>query len=252
MLRSAATSYYNADGVGSVTSLTNASGALAQTYTFDSFGNLTASTGSLVNPFQYTARESDPETSLYFYRARYYDPGAARFLTEDPIRFREGIDFYSYVHNRAPNLRDPRGWTAWGGGIGGSAAGGVLWFGGGADGYFYLVGDSQGNQGILACSGFGLGAVTGASAGVQAGSAFCPDCGSICDMEGVFGGVQGFAGVGANGAFGGGASVSNTGVTVFASGGLGGGAGAGVVGVGGTCTLVWKNHPCPPPCSAKN
>jgi hypothetical protein len=71
---SGATSYYEQDGLGSVTSLTNGSGALAQTYTFDSFGKLTNSAGSLTNPFQYTARESDPETGLYYYRARYYDP----------------------------------------------------------------------------------------------------------------------------------------------------------------------------------
>jgi RHS repeat-associated protein len=44
---------------------------LAQTHTFDSFGKQTASSGSLTNPFQYTGREFDPETSLYYYRARY-------------------------------------------------------------------------------------------------------------------------------------------------------------------------------------
>src|SRR5580700_2557613 len=54
MLRSSATSYYQADGLGSVTSLSNGAGALAQTYTFDSFGKQTASSGSLVNSFQYT------------------------------------------------------------------------------------------------------------------------------------------------------------------------------------------------------
>src|SRR5262249_33122936 len=70
MLRPGATSYYNADGLGSVTSLANASGTLAQTYTFDSFGKQTASSGSLINPFQYTARELDSETGLYYYRAR--------------------------------------------------------------------------------------------------------------------------------------------------------------------------------------
>lgn len=37
-LRSAATSFYEADGLGSVTSLSNGAGSLAQTYTFDSFG----------------------------------------------------------------------------------------------------------------------------------------------------------------------------------------------------------------------
>jgi RHS repeat-associated protein len=86
MLRSSATSYFHADGLGSVTSLSSAAGSIANTYTYDSFGKLTASTGSLVNPFQYTARESDTETGLYYYRARYYDPNAGRFLSEDPSR----------------------------------------------------------------------------------------------------------------------------------------------------------------------
>jgi len=75
MLRSSTTSYYEADGLGSVTSLSGGAGALAQTYTFDSFGKQTAASGSLTNPFQYTARESDAETGLYYYRARYYDWG---------------------------------------------------------------------------------------------------------------------------------------------------------------------------------
>jgi YD repeat-containing protein len=67
MLRSSATSYYQADGLGSLTSLSNTSGALANTYTYDSFGNLTGSTGSLTNSFRYTGREFDTETGLYFY-----------------------------------------------------------------------------------------------------------------------------------------------------------------------------------------
>jgi RHS repeat-associated protein len=72
--RGGTTSYYQADGLRSVTSLSNTAGALAQTYTLDSFGNQTASTGSLTNPFRYTGREFDTETSLYYYRARYYEP----------------------------------------------------------------------------------------------------------------------------------------------------------------------------------
>jgi RHS repeat-associated protein len=109
MLRSAATSYYHADGLGSVTSLSNAAGALAQTYTFDSFGKQTASSGSLTNSFQYTARESDPETGLYYYRARYYDPTIGRFISMDPIGFKGGDNHYEFVKNNPLLLRDPRG-----------------------------------------------------------------------------------------------------------------------------------------------
>ena len=109
MLRSSATSYYHADGLGSVTSLSNAAGSIANTYTYDSFGKLTGSSGSLVNPFQYTARESDSETGLYYYRARYYDPTTGRFLTEDPIRFGGGINFYDYVANGPVLFVDPLG-----------------------------------------------------------------------------------------------------------------------------------------------
>ena len=103
MLRSSATSYFHADGLGSVTSLSNAAGSIANTYTYDSFGKLTASTGSLVNPFTYTARESDTETGLYYYRARYYDPNVGRFLSEDPSEFDGGINFYAYVGNDPAN-----------------------------------------------------------------------------------------------------------------------------------------------------
>ena len=108
MLRSSATSYFEQDGIGSVTSLSNGAGSLVQTYTFDSFGNQTASSGSLTNPFQYTAREFDPETGLYFLRTRYYDPSTGRFLSEDPLEFLTG-EPYSYVSNNPLIFADPFG-----------------------------------------------------------------------------------------------------------------------------------------------
>src|SRR4029077_14110294 len=61
--------YYEADGLGSVTSLTDPSGATAATYTYDSFGFQTKGTGNATNWFRYTARELDSDTGLYFYRA---------------------------------------------------------------------------------------------------------------------------------------------------------------------------------------
>ncbi|MGH9746012.1 MAG: RHS repeat domain-containing protein [Candidatus Acidiferrales bacterium] len=108
-LRSGTTSYYEADGLGSITSLTNGTGAIANTYTYDSFGNQTASSGSITNRFQYTAREFDSESGLYYYRARYYDSSAGRFMSEDPVGFSVGPDFYTYVLNNPTNDLDPPG-----------------------------------------------------------------------------------------------------------------------------------------------
>jgi RHS repeat-associated protein len=110
MLRGSTTSYYHADGLGSVTSLSNAAGALAQTYGYDSFGKQTTSSGSLTNPFQYTSREFDSETGLYYYRARYMDPSNGRFSSEDPIRFRGGeVNFYGYAKQDPVLFVDPSG-----------------------------------------------------------------------------------------------------------------------------------------------
>jgi RHS repeat-associated protein len=109
MLRGVATNYYQADGLGSVTSLSNTSGALAQTYAFDSFGNPTVSSGSLTNAFRFTGREFDAETNLYYYRARYYDPSAGRFIAEDPGGFNAGVHFYKYVKNQPLDYIDPYG-----------------------------------------------------------------------------------------------------------------------------------------------
>ena len=50
-----------------------------------------------------------PETSTYYYRARYFDQSVGRFVSEDPIGFRGGIDFYRYVSNNPLNLTDPTG-----------------------------------------------------------------------------------------------------------------------------------------------
>ena len=107
--RSGVTSYYDQDGLGSVSSLTNSAASLANTYTYNSFGLTTASTGALANPFRYTGREFDSETGFYYYRARYYDPTVGRFLSEDPIHFGGGADFYAYVFNSPLSLIDPFG-----------------------------------------------------------------------------------------------------------------------------------------------
>lgn len=85
---------------------------MANSYTYDSYGKLAAWSGTLTNPFQYTGREFDSETTIYFNRARYYDPSVGRFFSEDPIKFAGGPDFYVYVRNSPVGLLDPSGLDA--------------------------------------------------------------------------------------------------------------------------------------------
>jgi len=108
--QSGVTSYYESDGILSTTSLSNASGSLANTYIYDGFGKLIAHTGAPANPFQYTGREFDSETELLYYRARYYNSNVGRFLSEDPTEFGGGdANFYRYVFNNPVMLIDPTG-----------------------------------------------------------------------------------------------------------------------------------------------
>ena len=103
------TSYYQADNLGSITSLSNTAGTVASTYAYDSYGNVTSSSGTLTNAFRFNGHEFDSETQLNFYRARYYDESAGRFISEDPFGFSGGNDFYVYVDNSPTNLIDPLG-----------------------------------------------------------------------------------------------------------------------------------------------
>lgn len=107
--RGGTANYYEPDALGSITSLSGAAGALANTYIYDSFGNLDASTSTLSNYLQYTGREYDTETGLYYYRARYYDPKGGRFLGEDPLRFRATVNSYAYALNDPLRWSDPDG-----------------------------------------------------------------------------------------------------------------------------------------------
>lgn len=101
--------YYHAEGLGSITALTDAEGNIIQSYDYDAFGSIT-STVNITQPYTYTDREYDQETGMYFYRARYYDPKVGRFVTKDPIGFAGGdVNLYTYVRNNPVNYIDPAG-----------------------------------------------------------------------------------------------------------------------------------------------
>jgi len=117
--------YYHRDYLGSITGLSDSSQNVVESYTYDAYGK-TVKTSSVEtgNPFAYAGREMDEE-DLFYYRARYYDPTAGRFLSEDPIGFASGdFNFYRYVLNNPVNYTDPYGHGFWG--FVGSVAVGII------------------------------------------------------------------------------------------------------------------------------
>jgi RHS repeat-associated protein len=100
-------SYYLVDHLGSIVQTTDASATVTLTRQYDAWGDLLQ--GSAAAGYAFTGREWDPETGLYYYRARYYEPKIARFVREDPIGFEGGVNFYAYVHNRPTRFTDPLG-----------------------------------------------------------------------------------------------------------------------------------------------
>ena len=77
-------------------------------YDYDDFGNPTG--GNAANPFRYNGEYFDEETGFIYLRARYYDPGVGRFVSEDPIR--DGTNWYAYCVNNPVNAVDPSGLDA--------------------------------------------------------------------------------------------------------------------------------------------
>ena len=104
--------YYRTNWQGSTTHLINQDGSIRETYHYGPYGErvdwspLDPETG---NPFRYTGRRYDPETGLYYYRARYYSPTLGRFLQTDPIGTKDDLNLYAYVKNDPVDGIDPNG-----------------------------------------------------------------------------------------------------------------------------------------------
>lgn len=100
--------YFLTDQLGSTRLLTDTSGAVVQRYDYDPYGVTTQTSAGITNPYQYTGREKD-QSGLYYYRARYYQPGWARFISEDPIQLAAGPNSYMYVRGKPLSSVDPLG-----------------------------------------------------------------------------------------------------------------------------------------------
>jgi RHS repeat-associated protein len=98
--------FFLTDHLGSTRALVSSTGSIIGTMDYDAFGK---PLGQMATRYQYAGREWDPDTELYYYRARWYDPAARRFISEDPIGLNGGINLYAYVENNSVNFTDPMG-----------------------------------------------------------------------------------------------------------------------------------------------
>lgn len=105
------TVWYLTDRLGTVRDLADALGNLVNHVEYDSFGNIVVQMNPAAGDrYLFTGREFDPETGLYYYRARYYDPQLGRFIMQDPIGLLPSAsNLYRYVRNSPTNGSDPRG-----------------------------------------------------------------------------------------------------------------------------------------------
>jgi len=102
--------FHHHDHLGSTRLLTDLNGAVAATYTYDPWGNITSQSAPVTasTPFLFAGEYRDAESGFYYLRARYYDPATAQFLTRDPMVATTRSP-YGYVSGNPLNRTDPSG-----------------------------------------------------------------------------------------------------------------------------------------------
>ncbi len=103
--------WFVTDNISSIRQVVSASGGVLDTITYDPYGNILNQTNSANAPrFLYTGGSYDSITGNDQFDARYYNPGAGRFVSQDPAGFNAGdADLYRYVFNAPTNSTDPTG-----------------------------------------------------------------------------------------------------------------------------------------------
>ena len=105
--------YYQYNGHGDVTRLTDAEGTELASYRYDAFGQVLEQSGTGENPYRYAGYRYDEESELYYLNARYYDARIARFMSEDIYRGTSddplSLNRYAYCRNNPLRYFDPTG-----------------------------------------------------------------------------------------------------------------------------------------------
>ena len=110
--RGATSSFFHFDGLGSTDRMTSSAEAITDSYIYQAFGNIVASSGATTNPFRFVGRNGyyyDVDLSRYYIRARHYDPLVARWLSQDPLGFQGDSNLYRYAINSPVVFIDPSG-----------------------------------------------------------------------------------------------------------------------------------------------
>jgi RHS repeat-associated protein len=90
------TYFYHESPRGDVIALTDGSGNTVAQYSYDSWGNILSSTGSManVNSYLYAGYRYDSVIGIYHLTTRYYNQNIMRFISLDPI---DGMNAYTYI-----------------------------------------------------------------------------------------------------------------------------------------------------------
>jgi RHS repeat-associated protein len=102
--------YFHFDSQGSTRQLTDTNQGTTDTYAFDSFGSIVASSGTTTTPHKYIGNQvyhTDKDSGLQLLGLRYYDPSIGRFITADPVGAESNL--YNYARSNPVNRIDPGG-----------------------------------------------------------------------------------------------------------------------------------------------
>ncbi|WP_428841768.1 RHS repeat domain-containing protein [Leptospira santarosai] len=113
MNEAGALAYYLTDQVDSVSHVLDDEGNTLSQIQYQPYGETFVQRGDLNFSPKYNSQELDRESGFYFYNARYYDPGIARFTSADTIIDGEfdtqGWNRFSYVKGNPIGAKDPSG-----------------------------------------------------------------------------------------------------------------------------------------------